>query len=91
MTSNDLSAPLMLFAGAELACIVSFHAGYDSPEHVKVTPFAGRIYSAMADGTSSKIGTIQKLGCGYRSPSRLKIAVHFHCGGLSLWSHTWTH
>jgi len=45
----------------------------------------------MAEGLNSKVSTIQKRACGYRSASHFKVAVYFHCGGLDLWPSRWTH
>ena len=50
-----------------------------------------RITNAVAEGMNSKIATIQKRACGYRNAEHFKIAVYFHCGGLDLWPHRWTH
>jgi transposase len=56
-----------------------------------LTYFKHRISNAVAEGLNSKIATIQKRACGYRNAEHFKIAVYFHCGGLSLWPHRWTH
>ena len=56
-----------------------------------MTYFTHRITNAVAEGMNSKIATIQKRACGYRNPERFKTAVYFHCGGLDLWPHSWTH
>ena len=53
--------------------------------------FKHRITNAVAEGMNSKIATIQKRACGYRNAEHFKIAVYFHCGGLDLWPHRWTH
>lgn len=50
-----------------------------------LTYFKHPISNAMAEGLNSKIATIQKRACGYRNAAHFKIAVYFHCGGLSLW------
>jgi transposase len=56
-----------------------------------LTYFKHPISNAMAEGLNSKIATIQKRACGYRNAAHFKIAVYFHCGGLSLWPQRWTH
>jgi len=56
-----------------------------------LTYFSHRISNAVAEGLNSKIATIQKRACGYRNAENFKIAVYFHCGGLDLWPHRWTH
>ena len=56
-----------------------------------MTYFAHRITNAVAEGLNSKIATIQKRACGYRNPNNFKIAVYFHCGGLSLYPASVTH
>jgi transposase len=56
-----------------------------------LTYFTHRISNAVAEGLNSKVATIQKRACGYRNPEHFKIAVYFHCGGLDLWPHRWTH
>ena len=56
-----------------------------------LTYFSHRISNAVAEGLNSKIATIQKRACGYRNAEHFKIAVYFHCGGLDLWPHRWTH
>jgi transposase len=56
-----------------------------------LTYLTHRITNAMAEGINSKIATIQKRACGYRNSENFKIAVYFHCGGLNLWPHRWTH
>lgn len=56
-----------------------------------LTYLTHRITNAMAEGINSKIATIQKRACGYRNSDNFKIAVYFHCGGLDLWPHRWTH
>ena len=56
-----------------------------------LTYFTHRITNAVAEGLNSKIATVQKRACGYRNPDNFKIAVYFHCGGLSLYPATVTH
>ena len=56
-----------------------------------LTYFKHPISNAMAEGLNSKIASIQKRACGYRNAAHFKIAVYFHCGGLSLWPQRWTH
>src|SRR5208282_4948443 len=55
-----------------------------------LTYFTHRITNAVAEGLNSKIATVQKRACGYRNPDHFKIAVYFHCGGLSLYPATHT-
>jgi transposase len=56
-----------------------------------LTYFNHRITNAVAEGLNSKIATVQKRACGYRNPDHFKIAVYFHCGGLSLYPAPVTH
>ena len=56
-----------------------------------LTYFAHRITNAVAEGLNSKIATVQKRACGYRNPNHFKIAVYFHCGGLTLYPAAVTH
>jgi len=56
-----------------------------------LTYFTHRITNAVAEGLNSKIATVQKRACGYRNPDHFKIAVYFHCGGLSLYPAALTH
>lgn len=56
-----------------------------------LTYLTHRVTNAMAEGINSKIATIQKRACGYRNSDNFKVAVYFHCGGLDLWPHRWTH
>jgi transposase len=56
-----------------------------------LTYFAHRITNAVAEGLNSKIATVQKRACGYRSRDHFKIAVYFHCGGLNLYPASATH
>jgi transposase len=53
--------------------------------HNVLTFFDHRITNAVAEGLNSKISTIQKRSCGFRNRDHFKIAVYFHCGGLSLY------
>jgi transposase len=41
--------------------------------------------NAVAEGLNSKIQGILKSAYGYRNRENFKIAVYFHCGGLSLY------
>jgi transposase len=50
-----------------------------------LTYFKHRITNAVAEGINSKIAAIQKRACGFRNRDHFKIAVYFHCGGLSLY------
>lgn len=56
-----------------------------------LTYFTHRVTNAVAEGLNSKIATVQKRACGYRNPDHFKIAVYFHCGGLSLYPAVVTH
>jgi transposase len=56
-----------------------------------LTYFTHRITTAVAQGLNSRIATVQKRACGCRSPNHFKIAVYFHCGGLSLYPSAVTH
>ena len=53
--------------------------------HNVLTYFEHRVTNAVAEGLNSKIATIQKRACGFRNRDHFKIAVYFHCGGLSLY------
>jgi transposase len=53
--------------------------------------FEHRITNATAEGLNSKIATIQKRAYGFRNLEHFKIAVYFHCGGLELAPHRFTH
>ncbi len=53
--------------------------------------FEHRITNATAEGLNSKISTIQKRAYGFRNIEHLKTAIYFHCGGLELWPHRFTH
>lgn len=53
--------------------------------HNVLTYFTHRVTNAVAEGLNSKIATIQKRACGFRNRDHFKIAVYFHCGGLSLY------
>ena len=52
--------------------------------HNVLTYFNHRVTNAVAEGLNSKIATVQKRACGFRNRDHFKIAVYFHCGGLSL-------
>jgi transposase len=53
--------------------------------HNVLTYFEHRVTNAAAEALNSKIATIQKRACGFRNRDHFKIAVYFHCGGLSLY------
>jgi transposase len=53
--------------------------------------FDNRITNSTAEGLNSKIATLQKRAYGFRNIEHFKIAVYFHCGGLDLWPHRFTH
>lgn len=52
--------------------------------------FTYRMTNAVAEGLNSKIESILKSAYGYRNRENFKIAVYFHCGGLSLYPATHT-
>lgn len=56
-----------------------------------LTYLTHRITNAVAEGLNSKIAAVQKRACGWRNPNHLKIAVYFHCDGLSLYPSAVTH
>jgi transposase len=56
-----------------------------------LTYFVHPITNAVAEGLNSKIASVQKRACGYRNVDHFKIAVYFHCGGLSLYPTLGTH
>jgi len=49
------------------------------------------VINAAAEGTNSKIATVQKRACGFRNPKYFKTAVYFYCGGLNLYPAALTH
>jgi transposase len=53
--------------------------------HNVLTYFEHRVTNAVAEGLNSKVATIQKRACGFRNRDHFKIAIYFHCGGLSLY------
>jgi transposase len=59
--------------------------------HNVLTYFRHRVTNAVAEGLNSKIATVQKRACGYRSRDHFKIAIYFHCGGLNLYPAPATH
>lgn len=59
--------------------------------HNVLTYFTHFITNAVAEGLNSKIATVQKRACGFRNRDNFKIAVYFHCGGLSLYPARLTH
>jgi transposase len=48
-----------------------------------MTYFRHRITNAVAEGLNSKIQGIKKRAFGYRNKEHYKIAIFFHCGGLT--------
>lgn len=42
------------------------------------------ITNALCEGLNSKIEAIKRAACGYRSKSRFRVAILFHCGKLDL-------
>lgn len=53
--------------------------------HNVLTYFVHRITNAVAEGLNSKIQTVKKAACGFRSFENFKTAIFFHCGGLRLY------
>lgn len=49
------------------------------------TYFKHRISNATAEGLNSKIQMIKEMACGFRNREHYRIAIYFHCGGLSLY------
>jgi len=47
--------------------------------HNVLTYFVHRITNAVAEGLNSKIQTIKKAACGFRSFENFKTAIFFHC------------
>lgn len=43
------------------------------------------ITNGVAEGLNSKIMTIKRKACGFANREHFKIAIYFHCGGLSLY------
>ncbi len=43
------------------------------------------ITNGVAEGLNSKIMTIKRKACGYRSKENFKTAIYFFCGGLDLY------
>jgi transposase len=50
-----------------------------------MTYFKHRISNATAEGLNSKIQMIKEMACGFRNRKHYRIAIYFHCGGLSLY------
>lgn len=50
-----------------------------------VTYFKHRISNATAEGLNSKIQMVKEMACGFRNRDHYRIAIYFHCGGLSLY------
>jgi transposase len=53
--------------------------------HNVLTYYIHPLTNALAEGLNSKIAGIQKRACGFRNRDHFKIAVYFHCAGLSLY------
>ena len=53
--------------------------------HNVLTYFEHRVTNAVAEALNSKVAAIQKRACGFRNRDHFKIAIYFHCGGLSLY------
>jgi len=49
-----------------------------------MTYFKHRISNATAEGLNSKIQMVKEMACGFRNREHYRIAIYFHCGGLSL-------
>ena len=43
------------------------------------------ITNGVAEGLNSKIMTIKRKACGFANREHFKMAIYFHCGGLSLY------
>jgi transposase len=43
------------------------------------------VTNGVAEGLNSKIMTIKRKACGFRSKENFKTAIYFHCGGLELY------
>jgi len=41
--------------------------------------------NALAESLNSNIEKIKRMACGFRNKSHYRIAIYFHCGGLSLY------
>lgn len=50
-----------------------------------MTYFEHRISNATAEGLNSKIQMVKEMACGFRNRDHYRIAIYFHCGGLSLY------
>jgi transposase len=50
-----------------------------------MTYFKHRISNAAAEGLNSKIQMVKEMACGFRNREHYRIAIYFHCGGLSLY------
>jgi transposase len=50
-----------------------------------MTYFKHRISNATAEGLNSKIQMVKEMACGFRNREHYRIAIYFHCGGLSLY------
>lgn len=53
-----------------------------------MTYYRHRITTAACEGLNSKIQTIKKMACGFRSWHNFKASILFHCGGLDLYPGT---
>jgi transposase len=53
--------------------------------HNVLTYYLHPVTNAVVEGLNSKIAGVQKRACGFRNRDHFKIAVYFHCGGLSLY------
>jgi len=47
--------------------------------------FGHRITNDVAEGLNSRIMTIKRKCCGFRSTENFKTAIYLHCGGLNLY------
>ena len=43
-----------------------------------------RITNALGESLNSKIEKIKRMACGFRNRAHYRLAIYFHCGGLSL-------
>ena len=50
-----------------------------------VNAIVHKVSNACTEGLNSKLETIKRDACGFRSKERFRIAALFHCGGLKLY------
>ena len=69
-------------SGARLKPVIKTAMNIQQKLHNVLIYFVHRITNAVAEGLNSKIQTIKKAACGFRSFENFKTAIFFHCGGL---------